>query len=249
MGRKLHIRLLKGKFSISSLYNVLSIVLLLFVGLSITKQYTIDPFLSYILADKGLASASTHEQLTEIVSAEVVIAQNFDEDSQVLGVHEEPKREFKHSVVAYDLRIKALEDVFREYNSPLEPYAKDFIDAADKYGIENWQLIPAIGLAETLGCTTGTTHHQKNCWGWGGADPTRVIFPDYPTAIDTITGQMLENYGNDHLNAKDIQSTYCGLSCEPYGFRWAKGVNYYVGKINTYGEAYGLPRTNEITEF
>lgn len=148
-----------------------------------------------------------------------------------------------------DLRVLTLEDYFNYYGSPLAEHSDEFIKAAEKYNIDNWQLLPAIGMAETRGCQTGTTHSQRNCWGWGGADPTRWIFSSYPQAIDIISYNMIRGYTNKYLNAKDIQNTYCGLSCAQWGWRWAQGVNYYTRKINDFGEKYGLERTNEVYDW
>jgi hypothetical protein len=60
---------------------------------------------------------------------------------------------------------------------------------------------------------------------------------------------MVNGYGNDRLNARDIQSTYCGITCMEWGWRWASGVNYYTKKINEFGDKYGLAHTNEITDW
>jgi hypothetical protein len=158
-------------------------------------------------------------------------------------------RKVRSDVGFVDLRILTLEDFFNSYNSPLAPHADEFIEASDRYGVENWQLLPAIGMAETRGCQTGLSHEQRNCWGWGGSEPNRWVFNSYEDAIDIITARMIKGYSNKYLNAKDIQPTYCGSTCMQWGWRWAKGVDYYVKKINDFGEKYKLPRTNEITDW
>ena len=56
---------------------------------------------------------------------------------------------------------------------------------------------------------------------------------------------MISSYGNERMNSKDIQSTYCGANCMASGWKWAKGVQGYVVQINDMGEKYNLPRTNE----
>lgn len=148
-----------------------------------------------------------------------------------------------------DLRVLTLEDMFRYYESPLLDYSDEFIEASEKYDVKNWQLLPAIAMAETIGCKTGISHEQRNCWGWGGSGHNRWEFNSYDEAIDLIARNMINGYGNDRLNAKDIQSTYCGITCMEWGWRWAKGVDYYTRIINDFGEKYGLKRTNEINDW
>jgi hypothetical protein len=104
-------------------------------------------------------------------------------------------------------------------------------------------------MAETRGCQTGQSFEQRNCWGWGGSGSNRWEFNSFEEAIDVIASRMKRGYGNEHLNAKDIQPTYCGSTCMQWGWRWARGVNHYVIKINDVGEGYGIPRTNEITDW
>ena len=157
--------------------------------------------------------------------------------------------EIRSDVGFVDLRILTLEEFFNSYGSPLAGFADEFIEADERYGIENWQLLPAIAINETNGCQTGISYEQKNCWGWGGSGPNRWVFLTWEQAIDTISYNMIRGYGNDRMNAKDIQSTYCGTTCTEYGWKWAKGVNYYTKQINDFGEKYGLARSNEIIDW
>lgn len=148
-----------------------------------------------------------------------------------------------------DLRVLTLEDFFNHYGSPLTEDSDEFIEACERYEVINWQLLPAIAMAETIGCQTGYSYEQRNCWGWGGAEPNRWEFHTFAEAIDLITYRMIRGYGNNNMNAKDIQSTYCGRTCMQWGWRWAQGVDYYTKRINDFGEKYGLPRTNEIQDW
>ncbi|MFC1780314.1 hypothetical protein ACFLY9_01325 [Patescibacteria group bacterium] len=184
---------------------------------------------------------------TNVVSIENDI-NNSNQD--VLGIStKKHHRKVRSDVGFIDLRILTLEDFFTYYESPLIDYSDEFIEACERYNVENWQLLPAIALAETLGCRTGISHEQRNCWGWGGSGRNRWEFDSYEEAIDLITHRMINGYGNERMNARDIQSTYCGSTCMEWGWRWAKGVNNYTMKINDFGEKYGLPRTNEIQSY
>jgi hypothetical protein len=170
--------------------------------------------------------------------------------SSVLGTSVDSFRDEVTTDVGFvDLRVLTLEDFFRHFKSPLADYSDEFIEACERYGVNNWQLLPAIAMAETLGCQTGESFRQRNCWGWGGSGSNRVEFDSFKQAIDTITYRMIAGYGNDRMNARDIQSTYCGISCMQWGWRWAIGVNNYTIRINDFGQSYGLPRTNEVENF
>lgn len=193
-------------------------------------------------------TATYHQQDITHLQMEDVILATYSEPrtSQYIYTYDKKTRS---DVGFVDLRVLTLEDFFGHYGSPLQQHSDEFIKSAERYGIKNWQLLPAIGMAETRGCQTGTTHQQRNCWGWGGADPTRWIFASYPQAIDVISYNMINGYTNKYLNAKDIQNTYCGLTCAQWGWRWARGVDYYVKRINDFGAKYDLERTNEITDW
>lgn len=183
----------------------------------------------------------------EYESIEQILQQN---KSDVKGVQSRKWADNIRTDVGFiDVRVLALEEFFRHYNSPLEKEADEFIKAAEKYHVDNWQLLPAIGLAETKGCQTGISHQQRNCWGYGGSGENRWEFFSYAEAIDIITRLMKEGYSNAYLDPKSIQGTYCGRTCDEWGWRWARGVNYYIVKLNDFGEKYDLPRTHEVKDW
>lgn len=203
----------------------------------------------FIFNEKTIQNSFGVSAKEEIIPNELTSVKRFLENKENINDSFTNFKDYKKitsDIGFVDLRILALKDYFRYYNSPLEDYADDFILASEKYQMDNWQLLPAIALAETLGCRTGISHAQRNCWGWGGSGSNRVEFPSYDVAIDFITYRMVKGYTNKYLNAKDIQNTYCGQTCAKWGYRWARGVNYYVIKINDFGEKYSLPRTNEL---
>ncbi len=215
-----------------------------------TLTIILRPHILNLLSQGDLKAQSSNSITDDIEkqSIEALISENYNENIQ--GISTSLNNEKIQSDVGFvDLRVLTLEDFFNHYGSSLAEYSDDFIEAADKYNVNNWQLIPAIAIAETNGCQTGLSYKQKNCWGWGGAGDNRWEFNSFDEAIDFITRSMINGYGNDRMNAKDIQNTYCGPSCAPYGWKWARGVNHYVIIINDFGEKYGLTRTNEIYNF
>ncbi|MBU0975829.1 MAG: hypothetical protein ABIE03_01615 [Patescibacteria group bacterium] len=206
-----------------------------------------------ILSDSFIQGVSGVPALGNSSSQADMMRESLEESIQsgssdvVKGIYiKSDDKKMRTDVGFVDLRILTLEDFFAAYESPLVDYSDEFIEACERYDVDNWQLLPAIAMAETSGCKTGYSHEQRNCWGWGGSEPNRWEFYTYEEAIDLITYRMKRGYGNKLLNAKDIQPTYCGQTCMEWGWRWAQGVDYYVKKINDFGQQYGLKRTHEI---
>lgn len=223
-----------------------TVIIVFSLGLFITfKTILTNKFLPEVDAKE---SSAVLGESSNLYSLEYYLVENKFENA-TFAANSPLGKKVRSDVGFVDLRILTLEDFFSSYGSPLAPHADEFIEASDRYGVENWQLLPAIGMAETRGCQTGLSHQQRNCWGWGGSEPNRWKFNSYEEAIDIITFRMIKGYTNKYLNAKDIQPTYCGATCMQWGWRWAKGVDYYVKKINDFGEKYKLPRTNEITDW
>ena len=51
----------------------------------------------------------------------------------------------------FDTRVKVLTSYLKQYDSPLVPYAADFVETADKYNLD-WRLVAAIsGVESTFG--------------------------------------------------------------------------------------------------
>jgi len=225
--------------------SLLVIVLIAFTFLF--KAYISEKLLSKVVPVSAYDTGESFNNL-ERVSIESLLATN--NNANVQGSYTQTQVNKIRSDVGFaDLRVLTLEDFFNHYGSPLADYSDDFIEACERYEVENWQLLAAIAIAETAGCQTGISYEQRNCWGWGGAGENRWEFDSFDEAIDTITYLMIRGYTNEYMNARDIQNTYCGRNCAQWGWRWARGVNYYVFRINDFGEKYGLERTHEIYSF
>ncbi|MBN2016016.1 hypothetical protein JW766_04245 [Candidatus Dojkabacteria bacterium] len=225
-----------------------SAVFLVIVILTIFFRVSISEFLIRRIGGLSTQASAAYSGNVERESIEALVSEKHGPN--VKGATTGTRTFQVQSDVGFvDLRVLTLEDFFNFYGSPLAEHSDDMIEACERYGVENWQLLPAIAINETNGCQTGKSYEQKNCWGWGGAGKNRWEFHTFEEAIDIITHRMINGYGNRRMNAKDIQGTYCGPNCMEYGWKWAKGVNYYVFRINDFGERYGLPRTNEIYNF
>jgi hypothetical protein len=139
----------------------------------------------------------------------------------------------------YDYRAHIFDSYFRENNSPLTGYGQYFVDACDKYGApHDCLLMVAIAKAETDLCKTEGADLQKNCWGFGGSGPNRIVYPNYETSITEVTRRVMEGYGTRFFNdANNGKLYYCGQHCD----RWGDVVNSYKYDINRFGIRLGYP--------
>lgn len=166
----------------------------------------------------------------------------FEQNSpQVLGITydtELANNQLSFKSVSY--RGVVLDKFFSLYNSPLSGYGNEFVIACDKYGApKDCTTLAAIAFVETKLCTRDLSDQQKNCWGWGGSPPNRIIFPDYSTAIDTITRGLMNGYGYDRMaDPKLMQFRYCGAHCS----NWGNGVQIMRGQINQLAIDLGYPK-------
>src|SRR3972149_9031910 len=65
----------------------------------------------------------------------------------------------------YDNRVEILESFLESYDSPLVPFARDFVESADRYNLD-WRLVASIaGLESTFGKHVPASSY--NGWGWG----------------------------------------------------------------------------------
>lgn len=123
-----------------------------------------------------------------------------------------------------DVRVATLEAIFAKYHSPLLPYAKAYVELADKYGVD-WKLLPAIsGLESSFGkaLLPGTF----NAYGWGGGT---IYFKSWEDGIEVINKTLKENY-MVKWKATDVWSIgpiYAESKT------WAVRVNKFMSEIDT----------------
>src|SRR5215469_13818051 len=82
-----------------------------------------------------------------------------------------------------DARAKKLAAFFKAFHCPAPHYVEDYIQAADRYGLD-YRLLPAISVRET---TCGLTAANNNRWGY---HPGRQSFPSVRAGIDFLTRQL-----------------------------------------------------------
>lgn len=132
------------------------------------------------------------------------------------------------SVNQIDNRTEILKGFLDSYNSPLAPYAGEFIRSADKYSLD-WRLVAAIsGLESTFG--QAIPYNSYNGWGWGIYGNNVIRFKSWPEAIDTISKGLRYNYLKDtaESNPYIIGPSYAASPT------WAVRVSYFMQQIEDY---------------
>ncbi len=106
--------------------------------------------------------------------------------------------------IPYDDRADRIDSYFKSKGMPLAGYGHEFVEQADKNGID-WRLLPAISIKEQSGglrkpynCPNKTINY--NWFGWASA---RICFHSIDEAIKTVS----ENLGG---NNPRTQSYYKG---------------------------------------
>lgn len=129
-------------------------------------------------------------------------------------------------IIELDGRTEKIRQFMEKYNSPLEPYAQDFIEAADKYGLD-YRLLPAIAMQESNLCRV-IPINSNNCWGFGiyGGKVTR--FDDYKEAIYTISKTLATKYADKGLITPEQIMTIWTPSSNG---SWAYSVNHFMDKL------------------
>lgn len=128
-------------------------------------------------------------------------------------------------ITVEDKRITVLESYLEKYDSPLAPYAKDFVFYADKYQLD-WRLVASISGLES-GFGKHIPYNSYNGWGWGIYGDNVLRFNSWTEAIETISKGLRENYLKDKVDSDPyfIGPTYASSPT------WAVRVEYFMNQI------------------
>lgn len=130
------------------------------------------------------------------------------------------------SIISKDARIEILKQFFQKYKSPLEPFASNVVEDADKYGLD-YRLLPAIAMQESNLCQK-IIQDSYNCWGFGIYGKQITRFASYPEAIDTVTKTLVKNYIAGGLDTpEEIMGKYTPTN----NGAWAYSVNYFMNLL------------------
>lgn len=130
---------------------------------------------------------------------------------------------FSASITQADGRIEKIRQFLANYESPLEPFAKNIVEAADKYGLD-YRLIPAIAMQESNLCKI-IPDNSFNCWGYGIYGKKVLRFNNYPEAINQVTKTLATKYKGKGLVTPDQIMTMWTPSSNG---SWSFGVNQFM---------------------
>lgn len=123
----------------------------------------------------------------------------------------------------FDYRVENLRNFLARFNSPLVPYAEDFVDYADAYGLD-YRLVPSIsGVESTFG--KQIPYNSYNAYGWVNGD---FRFKSWPDSISVVSSTLRAQYiDKGAASIARIARRYA-----PPSDTWGGKVNYFVGKID-----------------
>ncbi|MEK7470664.1 MAG: hypothetical protein AAB622_01535 [Patescibacteria group bacterium] len=123
-----------------------------------------------------------------------------------------------------EYRVLILREFLGRYNSPLTPYAPEFVAAADEYGID-YRLVPAItGVESTFGKRIPSKSY--NAYGWANGE---YKFSSWENSIDHVSMTLRTKYIDKGApTIAKIARRYA-----PPSSTWAGKVKFFVGKIDS----------------
>lgn len=123
-----------------------------------------------------------------------------------------------------DERVRKLEAYFAKHNSPLKPYAYEFVYYADVYQLD-WKLVPAIsGVESTFG--KHIPFNSYNAYGWANG---AYKFTSWENSIEHVTKTLREKYYDRGLTTVPKMSrVYC-----PPNPAWGLKVQYFMTQIES----------------
>ncbi len=129
-----------------------------------------------------------------------------------------------------DGRSILVRNLFRKYNSPLQDLNIQFIEVADKYGLD-FRLLPAIAMQESLGGKK-VIQDSYNPFGYGIYGNLVIKFASWEEAVEKVGKALKENYLSQGLNTPDkIMAKYTPPSLLSGG-TWAKGVKSFMQELH-----------------
>lgn len=129
-----------------------------------------------------------------------------------------------------DKNAKILAGYLAKFNSPLQAYSQDFIDAANKYGLD-WKLVPAIaGVESTFGKFIPGGY---NGWGWGVYGSQAIYFSSWKDAIYTVSKGLRENYID-----KGYKDPYSMNKIYAESPTWGVKVAYFLADMENFANKY-----------
>lgn len=125
---------------------------------------------------------------------------------------------------AFDYRVENLRNFLLKFNSPLAPYAQDFVTYADANGLD-YRLVPSIsGVESTFG--KAIPSNSFNAYGWANGN---YSFTSWSDSIGVVSATIRTEYiEKGATTISKIARRYA-----PPSSTWGGKVKYFEGKIDT----------------
>ena len=135
-----------------------------------------------------------------------------------------------------DKRPEVLKAYFTKYNSPLVPYAENFVEEADKNKLD-WKLVASIAGVESY-FGQQIPIFSYNGWGYGVYGNNVRRFSSWEDGIQVVSRALRSEYmdGWKATNVSEIGSIY---AADPM---WANKVSHFMTDIENFTEE----RTNPL---
>jgi len=130
---------------------------------------------------------------------------------------------FSINIEKTDARVEVLKNFLAQYNSPLLPYAKKLVEAADKNNLD-YRLLPSIAMQESNLCKKAPKD-SYNCWGYGIYGNKITKFQNYEEAIDVVSAALAKYYiAQGYTNPHEIVKKYTPSN----DGSWANSVSFFM---------------------
>jgi hypothetical protein len=134
--------------------------------------------------------------------------------------------------ITVDKRAEILQAFLAQYDSPLTPYAHDFINQADRYNLD-WRFVVSIsGVESWFGSRIPAQSY--NGWGWGIFGGRVHRFSNWSEGIEVVSEDIRERF-MDTWGAEDIQQIGHRYAADP---SWSAKVMHFMEKIEKFEQSY-----------
>jgi len=133
---------------------------------------------------------------------------------------------------AVDNRSEILHDYLVTYNSPLAPYAKNFIEEADKNNLD-WKLVVSIAGNESQ-FGQMIPPYSYNGWGYGVYGTNVRYFSSWEEGITAVSKAVRTDY-MDKWKATSVYEIGSIYAEDP---TWASKVTHYMETLSEFASTY-----------
>lgn len=149
--------------------------------------------------------------------ANKVEAQTARSSAMLLLATSKTDQSFKRTVI--------LRDFLKSYDSPLAPYAADFVAEADRNNID-WKLVAAISGVESY-FGEQIPYASYNGWGYGVYGNNVRNFESWSDGIAVVSKALRDDY-LDNWGATNVQEIGAIYAADP---AWAAKVTHFINLI------------------